>query len=352
MKRIDCIKERCGDTNKNFDREGLIAHIDQLQNELIIANQHAYNLDILNRLTRVLTTTNDPRQVAKECLNAVRLLFPGIAGHIWTSVQECEGLNLLASSGMRHLAPDARYRFHPDEVATKLAMDTRQPMMSRDLRHDPRMLSYQSWALDEGFVTCLILPLLYANDVLGALSLFTREPYDFKEREVDLLQSCAAQAAGAISHARLYQEAHLRSSETEIMAEIVQDINASLELDTILQSVVEAAKSLCHSDVASIALREPGAEAAVMRFRSGNSKQPSPFTIEPGKGVGGHVLLSGKPIRTASYGNDPRFSQDYLRYNQEQGYVAVMVAPICRDEHIQGLLYINNRSPRPFTRPR
>jgi GAF domain-containing protein len=259
-----------------------------------------------------------------------------------------EALQLLASIGLRHPEENPARTLHPNEGLTGLAIATRQPVMSENLLQDPHAI-YKNWAAAEGFVACLILPLLYADRVCGALSLFTRQPHHFSDEEVDMLQSFAAPAAIAINNARLYEETERRRREAEVLAELAKDINASLDLDTILQRVVEAARGLCQSDVASIALRDPGAEIAVMHYRTGGLGQHAPFSIAPGKGMGGQVLLTGQPLRTACYGDDPRFSKDYLKHNHDQGFVAVMVVPICIDDRIEGLLYANNRKPHPFT---
>ena len=54
-----------------------------------------------------------------------------------------------------------------------------------------------------------------------------------------------------------------------MLGRLTSEINASLNLDTVLKCVAEGARELCGSDVVGIALRESGSDAMVFRFWSG-----------------------------------------------------------------------------------
>jgi signal transduction histidine kinase len=61
------------------------------------------------------------------------------------------------------------------------------------------------------------------------------------------------------------------------------------------------------------------------------------------------VLETGRTFRTADYANDPRITKDYLELAEREGTVTEMVAPIPGAERVEGLLYVTNRSARPFS---
>jgi hypothetical protein len=101
--------------------------------------------------------------------------------------------------------------------------------------------------------------------------------------------------------------------------------NASLDLDTVIRRVVEGAKDLLASDQARITLRDP--QSGVMRFRYWIGVKYEGYgeaTIEPGKGIGGQVLLTGRLLRTDNYAEDPRFSKDYMVWARTNGTMASM----------------------------
>jgi PAS domain S-box-containing protein len=145
-------------------------------------------------------------------------------------------------------------------------------------------------------------------------------------------------------------EAERRRREAEVLAHLGQTLNASLELDVVLQRVVEAAKELSGSERALIFLREPGLDVIVSRYQVGYPHMPyEELRIEPGKGIGGQVLLTGRSLRTADYAADPCFSKDYLGSMRSDGRLAVITVPITIGSRVEGVLYVSNDASRPFT---
>jgi signal transduction histidine kinase/ActR/RegA family two-component response regulator len=70
--------------------------------------------------------------------------------------------------------------------------------------------------------------------------------------------------------------------------------------------------------------------------------------VAPGRGLGGEVLATGRPVRTANAATDPRVLPEHGSLVREEGSVAVMVAPIRAGARIEGLIYVDRRTPRPF----
>jgi PAS domain S-box-containing protein len=149
---------------------------------------------------------------------------------------------------------------------------------------------------------------------------------------------------------RAETEALQRQREAEVLAQLAQTLNTSLELDMVLQRVAEGAQELCNSERALIMLREPDGESLVSRYQVGFPRMPYvDLRVEPGKGIGGQVLATGRPLRTADYAADPRFSKDYLDYIRTDGRLAILTVPIIIGSRVEGVLYVSNPTSRPFT---
>jgi len=149
---------------------------------------------------------------------------------------------------------------------------------------------------------------------------------------------------------RMEAEAEQRRREAEVLAELARTVNAALEVDTVLQRVTDGARELCDSDGAAIALCEPGTEAAIICYWAGRAYRGfHGVRIEPGQGIGGLVLATGRPYRTDDYGLDPRLSQAYRSVTQAGGTVDVLAVPIRCGERLEGLLYVGATRPRTFT---
>src|SRR5262249_24381350 len=146
---------------------------------------------------------------------------------------------------------------------------------------------------------------------------------------------------------RLEAEGKQRWRESEVLGDLARTINAALEVDTVLQRVTHGARELCDSDGAAIALCEPEAEAAVICYWAGRAYGGfHGVRIEPGEGIGGLVLATGRPWRTDNYGQDPRLSPAYRHLTQAGGTVAVLVVPIHCDAQVGGVLYVGATRPR------
>jgi PAS domain S-box-containing protein len=156
--------------------------------------------------------------------------------------------------------------------------------------------------------------------------------------------------------ARLLDEeraARQRAEEAErrlvVLGDIASSITSSLDLDTVLKRVAEGAKDLCHGETAALFLRDGASPVMVHRYQVGPPAGYPSLRIAPGQGLGGQVMMTGRPRRTASYLGDPQVPRDFHEAAREAGTNALMVVPIAVQRQVEGLLYISNRSSRAFT---
>ena len=258
----------------------------------------------------------------------------------------------VASRGMSRAFPAMR-PLHPRDGTTPTAIAERRPVWSADLLNDPAFdltPTTRAAVESEGYRAVLSVPLLLGDRVLGALVTYRDDVGPFSNRQVELMQAFAHQAALALENSRLYEESERRRRESEVFAEVAQAITSSLDIDTVLRRITDSAKELVGSDLAMIGFREGDAEAVTVRHRVGSRYTSDPtFSIEPGKGFGGQALLTGRPVRTDDYMSDPSYSKDYLGSVVKDESVSAMVVPIKSEERVVGLLYVANRSRRPFS---
>ena len=218
-------------------------------------------------------------------------------------------------------------RLIPPDLADDL------PMIMARLRRGERIEHYETQRLAKDGtridVALTISPLRdHTGQIIGA-SKIARDITARKQAEVELER---------------------RRQETALLAELAQGLNASLELETVLQRIVSGAQALCGSERVLLALREPGTDTLVGRYEVGAPPMASTgLRIAPGQGLGGQVLRTGRPWRTADYATDPRFSKDYLAGARAEGHLAVLAVPIWMAARVEGLLYASNPASRPFT---
>ena len=98
----------------------------------------------------------------------------------------------------------------------------------------------QKIVLDAGYRSILIIPLLRPNKIVGALVVRRREPGEFDEQVVHLLETFAAQSVLAIQNAKLFREIEEKGRELEAASRHKSQFlaNMSHELRTPLNSVL------------------------------------------------------------------------------------------------------------------
>ncbi|MBI1960028.1 MAG: GAF domain-containing protein [Candidatus Rokubacteria bacterium] len=327
------------------DQAAVVIHAAQLRERL---GQRLERLQALARIDELLLSSLDSDEILAEIARAAALLMP--AAHVRVWIPEEASQTLVARAVAGELAeegfPVRRLRF--GEGVTGWVAEHRRPLEIPDFSADERVVE-PGWFRARGLTSAIIFPVVHAESLLGVLSLIGRAPFRLDPDDRSLLQSFVAQSALALRNARLFEESERHRREAEVLAKLVADINASRDLDGILTRVGEGARELCGSDLAGVALREPGSGAVMFRHWAGARLDLGRVRVEPGKGVGGMVLATGHPFRTDCYAEDSRISQDYRELVVAEGVVAAMAVPVEREGQVEALLYVHNRSPRPFT---
>jgi PAS domain S-box-containing protein len=229
--------------------------------------------------------------------------------------------------------------------ALRAAADSLKPVWTVDAATDPQ------WVPDVRVLpphSALFAPTVSNGALVGGLFLIWwtrgRAP---SQIELSLLEGVTSQVGLALELRRQTDE---RLRESDVFADLVKSINTSLDLDTVLQRVSEAARDLTGGDLARITLRDADADTMAFRYWVG-ARYPryDAIRIERGKGVGGVVWNTGQPRRTDNSAGDPAFTRDDLDLVRAEGVVATVVVPIRVGDTVEGLIYVDARSPRHFS---
>lgn len=187
------------------------------QSAKVIQNQQLYEeirqkaraLEMLSSVTAAVAGTLELDQVLEQVVNQAAKLMGAKLVSLMLIDDTQRALQIRAVSGG---AEDYRTK-PPLPIAgsvTGRVIQTREPVAIRDVRQEAgfRLLDL---AEREGLRGLLSVPLLWHGRAIGALNIYTSQPYEFTPEEILLASSLATHSAIAIENARL----HFRTRKSE-----------------------------------------------------------------------------------------------------------------------------------------
>jgi sugar diacid utilization regulator len=146
-----------------------------------------------------------------------------------------------------------------------------------------------------------------------------------------------------------------RRRETELRAlfETANDLAALRDLDSVLQAIVDRARSLLGTDVSYLSLNDPQQGDTYIRVTAGSiSARFQRLRLGMGEGLGGLVAQNALPYVTDSYFGDARFQHTTPIDSavHDEGLVAILGVPLVLGSSVIGVLFAADRRARIFER--
>ena len=140
---------------------------------------------------------------------------------------------------------------------------TARAALERRTIHIPDVLAdpeYTYGAKDvEAIRTILGVPMLKGDDLLGVIMIYRLEVKPFTDKQIALVETFADQAAIAIENVRLLDTLRQRTDELgrsveelRALGEVSQAVNSTLELETVLSTIVAKAVQLSGTEAGAI----------------------------------------------------------------------------------------------------
>jgi signal transduction histidine kinase len=220
---------------------------DELQARTDELAKSVEDLRALGEVSQAVNSTIDLESVLSTIVSKAVQLSDTDAGTIYVFDDASQEFRMRASYGMDGalIAAVKDRHIRMGETVVSRAVLQRKPVQIYDVQHDPS-LQVLDVILRAGFRSHLTIPLLGADRIVGALVVRRKEPGEFSQSAVDLLQTFAAQSVLAIQNARLFHEIAYKSRQLEVASQHKSQFlaNMSHELRTPLNAIIGVTEML------------------------------------------------------------------------------------------------------------
>jgi len=139
---------------------------------------------------------------------------------------------------------------------------------------DPNVQGLEIESLRQaGAQTCVIIPMVYGQDVLGSLSLGHSRPNAYTITNVLLLERVAQLTAIALENARLFGQLSQRAMQLQTAAQVSHAATSILNLDQLLTETVELIRDRFQLYYVGLFMADGANEWAVLRAGTGEAGQ-------------------------------------------------------------------------------
>jgi signal transduction histidine kinase len=202
---------------------------EQMKERDLALTRRNVDMALLNGIASALTSSLELDEILNKTLGLVVNYMKVEAGEIFLLEEDKTTLRMVLHRGQAAEAFWTSNTFHVGEGYPGIVARTRQPMVGMHLANDTNFL--RDAVVQAGFQQIACVPLLAGDNLMGVMSVATREIEPFDERSVQLLTAVGAWAGLSIENARLHTNAR-RLAVLEERNRIGMDLH-----DGIIQSI-------------------------------------------------------------------------------------------------------------------
>jgi GAF domain-containing protein len=209
-----------------------------------------------------------------------------------------------------------------------------------------------------GYRTMLSVPMFRDSDPIGTISVARREKRPFTDSQIELLKTFADQAVIAIENVRLFKELETRThelsrsvDELRALGEVGQAITSTLDLQTVLSTIVARATQLSDTDAGVIYEydedRQVFVPRATERLEDDIVETMLATPVRKGEGATGRLAEVHEPNQVPDILLAPAESR-VRGALVRAGYRALLAVPLVREDHLLGGLTVVRKMPGEF----
>lgn len=221
-----------------------------------------------------------------------------------------------------------------------------KPVSIYDITAD-RNARYRKDAEREGIRSILSIPLRFKDEVIGVLRMYTGEPVEYSDEDLNFVAAIAEQAAIAIVNARMFEQSVSKEREyLNVFQKVTDAVSGTLNVGEVLDLIVRKIPEVLHLKGATIRLlNETGTELKLVAAHGLSEKYLNKGPVDTEENV--RTALNENPVAISDAATDPRIR--YKKEAEEEGIKSMLTLPIIARGKVIGVLRLLTGYPRNFS---
>jgi signal transduction histidine kinase len=332
--------------------------------------QQTATVELLTEALEQQTATSEILRVISSSPGDIQPVFDAIAANAARLCNAVNGLVIRFDGQLLHLA--AHYNVDPERLAAVRQAYPRPPsrgalsgraILTRAVVHVPDVSMDPEYTLPAattiGYRSVLAVPMMHEGVARGTILVARDVVAPFSGTHITLIQTFADQAVIAIENVRLFRELEARTRELTrsvekltALGEVGRAVSATLDVETVLQTVVSRASQLAAADGGSIFEYDEGTQE--FRLRATHAYAPElaaalqETPVRMGEGVIGGAAARQEPMQVPDIAREGAYETRFRDILLRTGYRALVAVPLVREGQVIGALSVNRKAPGEF----
>jgi GAF domain-containing protein len=334
-----------------FDQEDLDS-LEMLAVFAVLGHTAARSATLAAEQARELSVLYDATQTVSGNLNMQQVL-ESVLTALCSHVEYHSAVLFLLNDEQSHLFIAAERGLSEDEREIQLAVDS--ALCSQALTTGQSRLISDTDTVEEFIdlsdraraLSAMIAPVKSRNEIHGLLLVTSLQRRAYRDADMRLASAVGMQAGVAIENAWLYEEAQRQAEQATALYDLSQRVNATLNVDSVLEFVAESVINLLNVDKFALMLVDEKTERLIPRLSRGIEIEDfANYHAGIGEGIAGWVYEWQTPQAVANITADPRDRSASL---EAFGVASVLCVPMHVGDEVIGVLMAMTSRRRLFT---
>ncbi len=227
----------------------------EAQTSAIQLSRQVRVLQTINRLSSGISSFQSERELLDYTMQAMNSAV-GV-DHTAIAVIEPSGeYSIVTSEYPKQIALGARIGMKNNPLKDRVVREGNKPIIRNDLENDTEMpANERDVLLGLGVFSLMIIPVIVYDELIGTIGFdIYQRGRTFTQEMVEIGQTMTNQLGIALQNIRLLTETQHRANQLERITQFSQAMQATLELDTILNIMLAESTQLLPTDSMSVAL--------------------------------------------------------------------------------------------------